>query len=348
MSYSNVCKKVNPQHLLKGKSIQHLAGTGKPRRPPPQGYQCKACGAAGDKRHWIFECPKKISKKRGASGTASVSVNHKLVNERKQQEMTEKKRRKLDPGANPNKVFVSGLPFGVTQDVVLETFESCGTISKIQLLYFPGRRFKCKGQCFVTFTSSAAATFAVQRVNGKTMKGEDGKTRYLEVVHSRSRSLNKVAAATERTAEHISDGNNGGKGQATTDASQDSPGNKIENIEKSDNINSDEIGVEKRSTEDDRETEKKKKKKEKKKKEKKKKKKKEKKEKNEKEIEIQESHDIVTEPVPVKVVKTAEKTPTEKREKKAKKEKKKKEKKKKEKKEKKEKKAKDKKKIRET
>ena len=74
------------------------------------------------------------------------------------------------------------------------------------------------------------------------MKGEDGKTRYLEVVHSRSRSLNKVAAATERTAEHISDGNNGGKGQATTDASQDSPGNKIENIEKSDNINSDEIG----------------------------------------------------------------------------------------------------------
>eukprot|EP00944_MAST-04C_sp_MAST-4C-sp1_P013642 g13642.t1 len=334
-------------HLLKGKSIQHLAGTGKPRRPPPQGYQCKACGAAGDNRHWIYECPKKISKKRGASSTAGVSVNHKLVNERKQQEMTEKKRRKLDPGANPNKVFVSGLPFGVTQDVVLETFESCGTISKIQLLYFPGRRFKCKGQCFVTFTSSAAATFAVQRVNGKTMKGEDGKTRYLEVVHSRSRSLNKVAAATERTAEHISDGNNGGKGQATTDASQDSPGNKIENIEKSDNINSDEIGVEKRSTEDDRETEKKKKKKQKKKKEKKKKKKKEKKEKNEKEIEIQESHDIVTEPVPVKVVKTAEKTPTEKREKKAKKEKKKKEKKKKEKK-KKEKKEKKEKKIRET
>ena len=162
------------------------------------------------------------------------------------------------------------MPFGVTQDVVLETFESCGTISKIQLLYFPGRRFKCKGQCFVTFTSSAAATFAVQRVNGKTMKGEDGKTRYLEVVHSRSRSLNKVAAATERTAEHISDGNNGGKGQATTDASQDSPGNKIENIEESDNINSDEIGVE-----DDRETREEEKEEEKKKKEKRRKKKEE-------------------------------------------------------------------------
>ena len=105
---------------MKGKSIQHLAGTGKPRRPPPQGYQCKACGAAGDNRHWIYECPKKISKKRGASSTAGVSVNHKLVNERKQQEMTEKKRRKLDPGANPNKVFEIGLPFGVTQDVVLK------------------------------------------------------------------------------------------------------------------------------------------------------------------------------------------------------------------------------------
>ena len=155
------------------------------------------------------------------------------------------------------------------------------------------------------------------------MKGEDGKMRYLEVVHSRSRSLNKVAAATERTAEHISDGNNGGKGQATTDASQDSPGNKIENIEKSDNINSDEIGVEKRSTEDDRETEKKKKKKEKKKKEKKEEeRKKEEGKKDGKEIESQESHGIGTEPLPVRSNENSSKNTYRKKGKKAKKEKK--------------------------
>ena len=45
----------------------------------------------------------------------------------------------------------------------------------------------------VTFTTSAAATFAVDRINGKTMDGEDGKSRYLEVVHSRSRTLNGLS-----------------------------------------------------------------------------------------------------------------------------------------------------------
>ena len=111
--------KINPQHLLKGKSIQHLAGTGKPRKPPPEGYQCKACGAAGDNRHWIYECSKKKSKK--MSGTnGQVDVKHLIVRERRQQEERERKRRKLDPDANPNKVFVSGLSFGVTQEAVAE------------------------------------------------------------------------------------------------------------------------------------------------------------------------------------------------------------------------------------
>jgi len=183
--------KVNPQHLLKGKSIQHLAGTGKPRRAPPAGYQCKACGAAGDNRHWIYECPKKKSKRESGLNNQDA-VKHSIVNQRKLQEQRERKRRKLDPDANPNKIFVSGLPFGVTQEAVADMFESCGTLSKIQLLYFPGRS-KCKGQCFVTFTTSAAATFAVDRINGKTMEGEDGKSRYLEVVHSRSRTLNPTS-----------------------------------------------------------------------------------------------------------------------------------------------------------
>jgi RNA recognition motif-containing protein len=240
----------NPQHLLKGKSIQHLAGTGKPRKKPPPGYKCGACGADGSAVHWIYECPKKLSKKKKTpppTGTAprrtsledageDPTTNNFAPPQGRKMSMKEKVR--YDPGANRCKIFVSGLPFGSTDQDIRDTFEAMGTISYVQRLRFKDKPNKCNGQAYVTFTTPEAAKRSIKRLDGKTIVmqkpvagaegGQGGDipapkkqvTRFLRVAPCRTRAFKPSGASTGRvlTDEELKekyggdDGNKSGEG----------------------------------------------------------------------------------------------------------------------------------------
>ena len=211
-------KKVNPQHLLKGKSIQHLAGTGKPRKQPPAGYKCGGCGAEGADVHWIYNCAKRIPRKKSQNSSAAsgglVPKSKRLDDDDDEDEQAQSekcvglpKQRKwkassdklvFDPGANKCKIFVSGLPFGCSEDDVKKIFESMGTIEAVQRLFFVDKKTKCNGQAYVTFSTEDAAKRSVSKIDGAA----SSKGKYLKVTPCRSRAITKsksslTAADTE-------------------------------------------------------------------------------------------------------------------------------------------------------
>ena len=104
----------------------------------------------------------------------------------------------FDPGANKCKIFVSGLPFGCSEDDVKKIFESMGTIEAVQRLFFVDKKTKCNGQAYVTFSTEDAAKRSVSKIDGAA----SSKGKYLKVTPCRSRAITKsksslTAADTE-------------------------------------------------------------------------------------------------------------------------------------------------------
>lgn len=116
----------------------------KPRsKPVPPDYVCSACQNKpkdGEfNPHWIYDCPFKITKR---------GCNTK----------SKKNRGLTDPASR--KVFVSGLPFDVTERGVKKYFDQVGEVVHVKLLKFEDSQ-RCKGQGILTFDTDAQAKDAL-------------------------------------------------------------------------------------------------------------------------------------------------------------------------------------------
>jgi len=125
-------------------------------KPVPNDYICQACKNEHSPRHWIYDCPKKVTMR----GTNNISKREKGIH---------------DP--DEKKVFVSGLPFDTKRKDLENMFQSCGKMLHCKILTFPDTG-RCKGQAFVTFDSENAASLA-RGLNGTPVSNEasggDGK-----------------------------------------------------------------------------------------------------------------------------------------------------------------------------
>jgi len=111
-------------------------------KPVPDDYTCQACKNACEPRHWIYDCPQKVTV-RGRNQVA-------------------KKLRGLhDP--DPRKVFVTGLPFDATMKGVIDLFQdqNCGPVASCKLLKFPDTK-RCKGMGYVKFETEDGAQMALK------------------------------------------------------------------------------------------------------------------------------------------------------------------------------------------
>ena len=124
-------------------------------KPVPPDYVCSACQnkpAGGEfTPHWIYDCPNKITKR---------GCNTK----------SKKTRGLTDPPSR--KVFVSGLPFDVTERGVKEYFDKAGEVVHIKLLKFEDSQ-RCKGQGILTFDTDNGAKAAL-KFNGEIWTQEEG------------------------------------------------------------------------------------------------------------------------------------------------------------------------------
>jgi hypothetical protein len=119
-------------------------------KPVPDDYVCQACKNEHEPKHWIYDCPNKVTVK----GTNHIS----------------KKLRGIHSPDN-RKVFVSGLSFDMRKRDVELLFQDCGTIVHCKLLTFPDTG-RCKGQAYVTFEDESSAKKAMQ-LSGTVLPSDD-------------------------------------------------------------------------------------------------------------------------------------------------------------------------------
>ena len=165
---------------------QHQPIYKKPRsKPVPPDYICSACKnqpPSSDQPftpHWIYDCPSKITK-RGCN--------------------TKSKRTRGLTDPPSRKVFVSGLPFDVTERGVKSYFDKAGEVVHVKLLKFEDSQ-RCKGQGILTFDTDGGAKAAlkfngevwVEDENGKKKKSKEkeGKELRLKVSKVLNRFLTK-------------------------------------------------------------------------------------------------------------------------------------------------------------
>ena len=120
-------------------------------KPVPCDYLCYACKNAHEPRHWIYDCPNKVTVK----GTNKVKKKLRGVN---------------DPDAK--KVFVSGLPYDVSRGDICKYFEIKCKDKKIAgcktLSFSDTGRFN--GQAYISFETDDGAKTALT-LNGKVFEG---------------------------------------------------------------------------------------------------------------------------------------------------------------------------------
>ncbi|KAL3800260.1 hypothetical protein ACHAWO_013842 [Cyclotella atomus] len=124
-------------------------------KPVPPDYVCSACQNKSSQDgefspHWIYDCPSKVTKK---------GCNTK----------SKKTRGLTDPPSR--KVFVSGLPFDVTERGVKQYFDTAGEVVHVKLLKFEDSQ-RCKGQGILTFDTDAGAKAAL-KLNGEIWVEEE-------------------------------------------------------------------------------------------------------------------------------------------------------------------------------
>jgi len=146
-------------------------------KPVPAGYSCKACNAAGAAgAHWIVDCPERINKKTGEKVGEKTVVERPLGKGKKGASVVNPSERKL---------FISGLPFEVKKNEVVEIFADYGPIKSMQLVTFKDSA-RCNGQGYLEFEDEADAKKAMRVVDGSVFKG-----RTLKVVKVERRDLVK-------------------------------------------------------------------------------------------------------------------------------------------------------------
>jgi RNA recognition motif. (a.k.a. RRM, RBD, or RNP domain) len=100
----------------------------------PNDYICAACQNKHQPNHWIYDCPSKVTKRKGV----------------------------FEP--NARKVFASGFPFSFKQKDIISLFESKIPKSKVihcKMLLFQDTK-RGKGQAFVTFDTEENAKSAIK------------------------------------------------------------------------------------------------------------------------------------------------------------------------------------------
>ncbi|CAM9892892.1 unnamed protein product [Heterosigma akashiwo] len=84
--------------------------------------------------------------------------------------LIEEDERRKQEEPNPNKLYVSNLPFSITQIQLQEFMSQCGEVYAVKLLKNPFTR-RNKGDAFVEFTTPIAATNAVMSLNATEYEG---------------------------------------------------------------------------------------------------------------------------------------------------------------------------------
>ena len=131
----------------------------KKKKALPSGYVCKACGMVDD--HAIYNCTLAIKKtKEEKKKNSEKQVEAQLAEP--ETAVTESKAEletansTVTTTSNPNTVFITGLPFKITRNKVIDIFQKEGFASDIggkdvKLVMFEDKPDKCRGLAYVTF-----------------------------------------------------------------------------------------------------------------------------------------------------------------------------------------------------
>lgn len=170
----------------------------KKEKPLPPGYVCNACGGSD---HAIYNCPIKISKKKPKkSGASSESLIPELVEvcqevavspaSKGAAEAPEASAAEEEGGVeehNKNKVYLSGLPFDMTNEKLTAFLASHDVVAlHVRTMPFPDNDSKCIGVAFVTLNDEASTarcfeltgismgrkTLKVEQITDKKKKGK--------------------------------------------------------------------------------------------------------------------------------------------------------------------------------
>lgn len=185
----------------------------KPRsKPIPSDYVCQACKNTHKPPHWIYDCPQKVTV-RGTNQIAKPLRGH------------------IEPDTQ-HKVFVSGLPFGVTHKAVEDFFRErcCSTNSSEHLLNTDEPsdaenkkkkaitckliRFsdsgKCRGQAYVTFETEEMTNEALKldgihwpTTQQPNDEEEKGAKRWLSITRMKSKIETKKIARQRKWRERM-------------------------------------------------------------------------------------------------------------------------------------------------
>ena len=166
-------------------------------KPVPDDYVCNACKNSHEPRHWIYDCPSKVTVK----GTNRVKKNLRGVN---------------DPDSR--KVFISGLPYDVSRGDICKYFEAKCPNTKVigckTLSFKDTGRFN--GQAYLSFETDDGAANALN-LNGKIFEGipnekdgskkkskkeEEKNHRWLKVTKVLNRSVTKKMLKAKIKAGH--------------------------------------------------------------------------------------------------------------------------------------------------
>ena len=140
-----------PKHdATKHNADQQTRKRKKRSKPVPDDYVCQACKNEHAPKHWIYDCPNKVTIK----GTNHISKKLRGIH-----------------SPDDRKVFVSGLSFDMRKRDVELLFQDCGTIVHCKLLTFPDTG-RCKGQAYVTFEDESSAKKAM-KLSGTVLPGDD-------------------------------------------------------------------------------------------------------------------------------------------------------------------------------
>jgi len=159
----------------------------KVKKPLPPGYVCGACGLKDD--HAIYNCPNKISKKKKESAdgkdTTAKAANATTVKASASATATAIA---TAPEIPTTSVYVSGLPFKMTKDEVLEFLESKGCLEgllDVHLVPFADNEKKHKGVAFLSYkkddSKSKASIDACLALQGQILDEAKGKELRVEL-----------------------------------------------------------------------------------------------------------------------------------------------------------------------
>mmetsp|Transcript_22759 Transcript_22759/g.29041 ORF Transcript_22759/g.29041 Transcript_22759/m.29041 type:complete len:222 (+) Transcript_22759:114-779(+) len=149
----------------------------KKRKPPPEFYTCKACGVG---KHWIFECDiykkKKMEEKQKKESVDTSNKGEKSKKRQRENSSSKEEQPKISSVQAERSVFISGLPFDMSNQKIRSLFEPCGTIVSLTVPRFKDSK-RSKGIAFVTFTEKSMASKCLG-MDGTTL---DESKRYLNV-----------------------------------------------------------------------------------------------------------------------------------------------------------------------